>query len=367
MFKFRFKTLFLFFISIILIGIASTYKSVTETVYTNLLNRLIREGLSTVSGKLSFPVGEILYVIILCLVVLLIIYFIKKLISTLNIFESIGSVLFAVINISSIVLFMYILLYGLNYYTTPLQEKMIKMYNEKYATNISINVDNQKMVEVYNFLEQKAIETKKLANATNEGYSINDIQSLSDKAQEGFRIISEKFPMMSDSYSPAKIAIGSGIYDYFGYDANYYLLTGEVVVNKDVPKIYLPFVVSKYMAYQRGAAREDEDCFYAYISCINSSSPEFKYSGYISAIYYFVSTLRVYDRIEYNTIIENMNPEIKKDLETIESYKSSYESGYTYRTKFSKVFKRLNGDIRTDELDHQVSVLISSYYSLFTY
>lgn len=367
MFKFRLKSLFLLGISALVIFLASSYKGVTELVYTNFLNRFLREGLSKLSGHVSFPVGDVLNIVLIFIIIAGIVYLFKNLFKTINVFHIFYKLLWFIVNSLAVIIFIYILFYGLNYYTPPLQQKIIAMYEEKYATSVKVRIDNATMVTVFKNLEQKAIESKKLMKATNEGYSVYDLQTLSQQADKGFRFISDQFPMMSGNYSPAKLSLGSSVLNYFGMDASYYMLTGEISINKNIPKIYLPFVVSKYMAYQRGAAKEDEAEFYSFLACINNASPEFKYSGYISALYNIISTLRVNDKIDYNYLMDNTNPEIKKDLELIDRYKKTYGNGENFKNGFFHTFKRLNGDIRDDNVNYQVSLLISSYYTLFSY
>ena len=230
-----------------------------------------------------------------------------------------------------------------------------------------MDIDNAKRVEVYNFLVDKAKETRKLALDSETKYSTNNLNLVSEQADEGYRMISDMFPTLEGNYGNAKASIKSPVFNFFGLDGRHYDLTNEISINKNVPSEYLPFIVSKYMAYQRGVAREDEACFYAYLACINNTDPKFKYSGYLSALEYVISTLRTNDKIDYNNLIVNLDPEIRRDLNTIETYQSQYGFGTELKDQFMYKFKRLNGDIRVEDIDTQVTDLIASYYSLFTY
>ena len=367
MFKFRLKSLFILAISFLLIFLASSYKGVTELVYTNFLNRILRENLSYLSWKLSIPIGDVLNIVLIVLIILIFMSVIRNLSNSDNILHSCYKLIWFVINMLAIVIFSYIFLYGLNYHTRPLQTVITKLYEEKYATTVNVNVDNGTMVNVFKNLEQKALDTKRLANSVNENYSINNLTNLSIQADKGFRLIADKFPMMYGNYSPAKVSLESGLMSYFGMDGRYYMLTNEVTINKNVPKIYLPFIVSKYMAYQRGAAKEDEASFYAFLACTSNTSPEFKYSGYIAALYNLLNTLRVYDKIDYNNIIETINPDLKKDINTIQKYVDTYGSGTVFKDRFMNSFKRINGDIRYEPTNYEFSILICTYYSVFSF
>jgi len=60
--------------------------------------------------------------------------------------------------------------------------------------------------------------------------------------------------------------------------------TGEANVNISMPHTSIPFTACHEMAHQIGFAREDEANFIAYIACKNHPSPDFQYSGILSAL-----------------------------------------------------------------------------------
>lgn len=367
LFRFRVRTIILFVISIFIVAFSSNYKSATELIYTNVINRFIREKLSFLSGQIAFPIGDILTIVFIVAFVYCMVTLIKKLLNTANIFNFLYKLFWMLVNTFSIVFFMYIILFGLNYHTPELSDVLIDKYNNKYATNVRVDVDNEKRVEVYNILVEKIKETRVLAKSKDNRFTTANILGASEQVQEGFRAISDTFPVLAGEYSNAKVSLKSPVFSFFGLDARHYILTNEISLNKSIPSEYLPFVIAKYMSYQRGVAREDEAVFYAYMACINNSDPRVQYSGYLAALDHIVSTLRVYDKIDYNNLIVSLDPEIRKDLNKIESYRSRYSYGANAKDQFMNKFKRLNGDIRVEDLNYQVTSLISTYYSLFTY
>ena len=367
MFKFRIRPLILFLISIFLIGLASKYNRATELIYTNVINRFIREKISYLSGNIPFPIGDLLTVVFIVLIIYCVLTLLRRLFNTSRVFEFLYKLFWGIVNVSSILFFVYVLVFGLNYHTPTVKTSLIDTYDSNYATKVKVDIDNAKRVEVYNFLVEKAKETRKLAVNSETKYTTANISMVSEQAEEGFRIESKQFPILAGNYAPAKASIKSPVLRFFGMDGRYYVLTNEISINKNVPSIYLPFTVSKYMAYQRGVAREDEAIFYAYMACINNTDPRFKYSGYISALDYVISTLRINDKIDYNNLIVNLDPEIRRDLNKIDSYRAQYGLGSEFKDEFVRKFRRINGDIRVDKLDIQVTDLIATYYSLFTY
>lgn len=54
-------------------------------------------------------------------------------------------------------------------------------------------------------------------------------------------------------------------------------------------------------------------------------------------------------------------------MEKISSYRSKTGVSQRLIDQIKYNFKRVNGDLRVDSLEKEVSILMSSYYSLFTY
>ena len=243
---------------------------------------------------------------------------------------------------------------------------LVDKYNAKYSTDIKVHVDTNKQLEVLKYLESKAIDTRNLVRHE-ENTSLSNINDLSIQAEEGFRIISDAFPSLGGTYSRPKLSLYSQIYDTLGLEARYFILTNEVSISKNLPDIYRPFLVSKYMAYQRGIAREDEATFFAYLAGINNTNPSIKYSAYVSILSMMTQSMMLDNKVEYNYFVSNMNKDIRADMEKISSYRSKTGVSQRLIDQIKYNFKRVNGDLRVDSLEKEVSILMSSYYSLFTY
>ena len=126
-------------------------------------------------------------------------------------------------------------------------------------------------------------------------------------------------------------------------------------------------MVSKYLAYQRGIAREDEAMFFAYLAGINNTNPSVKYSAYISILSMMTQSMMLDNKVEYNYFVSNMDKDIRSDMNLISKFRSKNSPGKKITDKVKYNFKRLNGDVRFDSLEREISILMASYYSLFTY
>ena len=73
------------------------------------------------------------------------------------------------------------------------------------------------------------------------------------------------------------------------------------------------------------------------------------------------------NKVEYNYFVSNMDKDIRTDMDKISDYRAKNGPGKKIADRVKYVFKRINGDLRVDSLEKEVSILMSSYYSLFTY
>lgn len=371
MFKFKIGPIMLFIVSVFFIGLASRYNKATELIYTNVINRFFREKLSLIFDKISVPVGDIVTVVIIIFILLAIINFIKNIVRPKKWITYIYRLFWGSVNVICVSMFIYVLLAGLNYHIPDLSTSLIEKYNHKYSTEVKVNADNAKRVEVYKYIESKAVETKELLNTNSDaGDSDNsswDIRDISAQISQGYSIISDQFPILGGHYCLPKYSIKSPVFNIMGLDARYYMLTNEVSVSNELPSLYQPFILGKYMAYQRGVVKEDEAEFYSYLALINSPDQKLRYSAYISMLESLSEGLKVTDKIEYNRLMSSQNHAIKKDIEIIRAYKASYGMGKDFKDLYNYTFRRVNGDVRVEPVNSQVAYILATYYSLSPY
>lgn len=366
MFKFKFGPVILFVLSAFFIGLSIKYKAATAFIYTDIINKAIREKISLVTNKLDISISEILIIILILLIILFIANFIRNLFRPKKWLPYIIRVFWGGFNISSIVLFIYVLVFCLNYHTPMLGDIIIQKYNTKYSTNINVNVDSSKRIDIFKYILEKTTESKKIL-VSSEKVNFDNLEEMNRQAIVGYNVISEAFPTLSGNYSKPKKSFYSDGMSFFGLDARYSIFMNEITINENIPKEYMPFILCKYMAYQRGVAREDEASFYAYLACINNPDIRFKYSGYLAMIGMVSESLRVNDKMDFNANINLLDNDIKKDINNFDRYREEYGSGKYFTNNFNYYFKRLNGDIRVDFVDNQVTNLVCIYYSLFPY
>jgi len=89
----------------------------------------------------------------------------------------------------------------------------------------------------------------------------------------------------------------SGIYSPFSIEANY---------NRDIPAAELPLTLCHELSHLKGFMREDEANFIAWLACIGSDSPEFRYSGYLMGFIYAGNALSRMDADRYREIRDTL-------------------------------------------------------------
>lgn len=343
------------------------YDVATELVYTNVINKFLRSKLSLIFDKVTVPVGDFLTIFLFLVIVLIVLKLILSVLSPSKLLKNLAKTFFIVINTVSILLFLFIILYGLNYHVRPLGDVLIDKYNRKYSTNVKIDVAKDKKMEIYDFLSDKIKENRALIRDTNKSIEDQDISQSSESLAVGYNSISDGFANLEGKYSSPKKSFLSPLYKMIGQDGRYYILTNEVSINNSIPKVYRPFIIAKYMAYQRGVAREDEAIFFAYLAGSNSTSPDVKYSVYVSMMDILLKSTKFKDRVSYNKMYSKLDDETKRDIKEIENYKSDYGVAKGVRDLYYDSYKRINGDLRTNDINTQVMDILSTYYSLFSY
>ena len=145
---------------------------------------------------------------------------------------------------------------------------------------------------------------------------------------------------LSDSYSnlleikgvrpaylpvPKKLLMSS-LFERMGILAFYSFMSGEVNVNANIPTCSTAFTLAHEYAHFFGASGEWDANFMAFAACISSESDSIKYSGYITAIQYFLPQIKQNDTEMYTKVCKMLNDEVKKDVFDYSSFARAQDS-----------------------------------------
>ena len=126
--------------------------------------------------------------------------------------------------------------------------------------------------------------------------------------------LGEVYPQLAGWYPyPKPLAISRilsvqqlcGIYSPFTVEANY---------NREMPLYNIPHTICHELSHLKGYMREDEANFIGYLACVLSSSPEFRYSGYVMGWVYAGNALAAVDPDGYRTLRNQLPEAVLEDL-----------------------------------------------------
>jgi len=223
------------------------FPELIQRFYTERLFVWITTMIGKVSGLFDFAIGEIVYIIIIILLVINILkYFILNKYSVNEwlfwglMFLDLGIVL-------SKQYFVFMMLWGLNYYKPDPSEAFHLKVNKEYtiAEVDSLSLD---LIQEMNQIRAKISDSEIAA------YRFNPYFYTEKKAL---------FPSLGDK---------------IGYLAFYQPITGEAIIRDDIPQLLKPFTLLHERAHQEGYASETEANFIAFVKCDTLCSSLFKYS-----------------------------------------------------------------------------------------
>jgi hypothetical protein len=293
--------------------------ALTENLYSNTLYPVISICLRTLSSLVPFPLGDVLYLLLIIYVLVSIYLFVKKLFrKQLNRSHR----LLVPIQVLNFVLILYIafkLLWGLNYSRPTISNSLgisNKRYNDKELVLLA-----KLLIQRINHLEslKKAVpDTKK------DGYKVKELQAEATQAYYKLQQRQEFFSYRSPVVKPV---LNSLLITKIGLEGYYNPLSGEANVNMRLPQEDLPFVTCHEIAHQLGVAREDEANLVGYMVATNSKDLNFQYSGYFAILRNVLFEVRLIAPDQYEALYKSINPG------TILDYKNGIEFWRRYNNE----------------------------------
>lgn len=370
--KAKYFSLILFPIALILNFIASKIPYIVEKYYSQVIDKTIVQILSKVSGIFPFS----LYEITMYIIVISIFLFLCSAVFTIfnkkkNLKTFLKNAILNILSILSIVYFLFVVLWGINYNRVPLETTLINQYNLENNSSIQSKQHSVKeLTKLYKFLVTKSNETRKLTLQDKNGVvkSNTDYKGVINRAQLGYDNVLDILPSVSGNYSKAKYVISSNLMCYTGITGIYFPFTGEANVNVAIPDLYIPCTVEHEMAHQRGFASEDEANFIAYLTSIKHPHVDFNYSGYILALNYTASALSKIDYNAYVDISKSISDSVRRDLKNESEFWQKYEGKIDeISNEFNNSYLKANGVTEGTQSYGKMVDLLLTYYELYSY
>ena len=258
--------------------------------------------------KIPFSFGDLFYGIIVIYVLKEVVIVIKK--RKIKLFFILRNVL----STFSLILMIFNINWGLNYYRIPLKKKL--NYNVSY-NEVQLEKSLYILVNASNKLH------KKLSNSDSVSIRISYSKNLIAKKIEN----EFNFDLLKFKTSPyIKNSLWGTLLSYMGYSGYLNPFTLESQINFKIPKLSYMVTSAHEMAHQLGIASESEANFIAFYNCIKHSDPFIQYSGYTFALRYCYSELFKLNPKKAKEKIKTLKPGVLNNLFEISQFWMYYKN-----------------------------------------
>ena len=321
---------------VFLLGLSS---NLTVSLYSNTLYPVISVALRTISSIFPFPIGDVLYLLLIVYIIRSIYVFSKNLFKKkLNKTHRL-LVPIQVLNFTLILYIAFKLLWGLNY-SRPSVSSSLGFSNKKYNDKELVFLA-ELLINKINHLEGLK---KTLPLINKKLYTIKELQAQATKAY--FKMSKEQ-AFFSYRSPVVKPVLNSWLITKIGLEGYYNPLSGEANVNMRLPQEDLPFVTCHEIAHQIAVAREDEANLIAYLLATNSTDLNFQYSAYYAILRNVLFEIRLIAPEHYEALYKSINPGTIRDYKNGMAFWQKYNNemfGYMSATLDS--FLKINNQVK---------------------
>ena len=269
---------------------------VAEKCYAQGIYPYIASILSTLSSLFPFSLDDIFYTVLILTPAVLFIRILTKRIK----WKAAGKFL---LNILASVYILFYLLWGFNYFRSPLPERLGIKDREP---------DTEEFVQ---FIRQYVAELNQLHCDFDTINKAETNRIIEETYQKLAPVLQFEYPMgkrPDKKITFSSFYAKSGITGYFGPFFN------EVHVNKKILPIEYPFVLAHEKAHQLGVTSEAEANFYSWLVCTHSSSQQIRYSAKLFISFHFFRQARGLE--DYKNLVAEISPEVQADIDRISEH-----------------------------------------------
>lgn len=279
---------------------AKQYQNVLYLAYP-FMSRTVQDYLAAFTAKFDFCLWQ---VALLAVIVAFLATFVLTLLLRRNVLRWLGGWTAA----ASVVLFLFMGMWGLNYYNPNTLSDSLRLEEVRYTTK-----NLRSATEYYrDKANELALEQKRDSSG---GLEMSDFETLAAQAGEGFDTMTFRCSAFAGNRTPVKKLGFSQQFDRWGFTGVTVALTGEAAVSTETYVGALPFTMCHEMAHRISLAKEDEANFAAFLTCAANSSKEFQYSGYFMAYIYCYNALARVDAAGAREVAAGVNAQFRRDLD----------------------------------------------------
>ena len=309
--------------------------ALVERLYSNGIYPLIAVTLRTLSRFFPFPLGDVLYLLLIAFVLWKIVLLIRKAAKKQLVKADRIRIPVAILKFILILYIAFKILWGLNYSRMPIN-KRLGIGEEKYSNTELLHLAEY-LIRDINDIQLKRVPFK------NRSYSTEQLQST---AVSSYSQLAAKNSFFRYPQPVVKDVLNSWFITKIGLEGYYSPLSAEANLNRRIPAVNHPFVACHEIAHQLGIGREDEANLIGYLVASNSADLNFKYSADYAVLKNVLFEVRLKMPEDYKNLITTLNPGTRTDFKKDRDFWMSYNSDmYLYmEVAFDKFLKLNNQD-----------------------
>lgn len=343
----------LFGSSVILYALAANVDGFANWYFTHIY-RYLSSVISWVTGLFPFSVVEFLLYTMILVVVIVVVRTVHKVVRKKSKFRPVlinGSL--HVLLFLGAILFLYVINCGINYH----RDSFIQLENIEET-----HYGRDELVEVCNTLTKEINQIQERLQRGDDGLIIVS-DKIKSTAREEMKALSKRYPSLKGYYPDPKPLVVSELLSYQQVSGIYSPFTVEANYNNDMPEYLKPYTICHELSHLKGVMREEEANYVAFLACMDSDDPVFKYSGLMHAYTKCMSELSNYDAEEYKTIRSQLNEGSNADIVSKYEFWERYEGKIaTLSNKMNDAYLKANSQTAGVDSYNQVTGLIVTYF-----
>lgn len=323
-------------ITVVLMQMGQRFTVLVDMVYPYVI-RTLQTVLAQWSGGVDFLLWQLGVIV---LAVLLLASIVLMIVLRWNPIQWFGWVLSVVAGIYMC----YTLVYGLNYYASPIAED-IRLEVSEYTL--------EELTEACEYYRDMANDLATQVKRDSDGnVQFSDFETMAERAGNGFQtlVYDYSYSIFAGCTDPVKELGWGDLYTSMGITGIFIGLTGEAAVNPDIPDVALPFTMCHEMSHRMCIATERDANFAGFLACMANESVEFQYSAYFMAYRYCYSALASVGSTQSSAaaarVKNGINDLLYRDLQYYNDYFNSNrsETATKVATAANDTYLKVSGD-----------------------
>ena len=214
----------------------------------------------------------------------------------------------------------YTLLWGTEFYVTPVEERM-------GVADEPVSV--QQLTDVTRLFAEKAAALADSVERDETGCFTGDKKALLEASKDVYTALEEQYPFLAAPHRAPKAMFYSRLMSEMQYTGFFFPFTGEANVNVHMPVCFLPVTAAHELSHVRGVAPEQTANFLAILACDTCGIPEFAYSGALFGYLHLSNALYGADPEAWTEIRDMLPDGAKADLAQNNAYWAQFSSPVT--------------------------------------